>query len=160
MAIDAQTVKQAAASGRWPEILATIGGIDAGLLDGRNHPCPKCGGDDRFRFIDPEAGAVLCNQCFREQNGDGLAAVAWLRGCDFPEAIRSVAQYVGLTNGNGNGRPLAWDSTIGPEPSRAAPAGVRAAARLDHRPGAFTPAGKHGPQAANRCHLRLPRRER
>ncbi|MEM8494352.1 MAG: primase-helicase zinc-binding domain-containing protein [Planctomycetota bacterium] len=68
--LDAAEVK-AAATCRWREILTSVAGIPGDLLDGRNHPCPRCGGTDRFRLIDADAGAVFCNQCFRERNGDG-----------------------------------------------------------------------------------------
>lgn len=93
----AASVKQAA-SGRWGEILSALGGIDASLLDGRHHPCPQCGGTDRFRALDDfdQSGAVLCNQCFAEKNGDGLAALQWLRGCDFPTALSDVATHLGV----------------------------------------------------------------
>lgn len=99
MNCDAQQLKQAA-SGRWLEILSAVGGIDHGLLDGKHHPCPKCGGNDRFRLIDREAGAVLCNQCFSEANGDGFSAVMWLCDCDFPTAVAKVAEYLDLSNGS------------------------------------------------------------
>lgn len=92
--LDVSSLKSAAA-GRWPEILSQVGGIDAALLDGRKHPCPKCGGGDRFRFIDAEDGALFCNQCFNKGNGDGLAAIQWLRGCDFLTAKNFVADYLG-----------------------------------------------------------------
>ena len=52
------TIKVAAA-GRWPEILAALGGIPAEVLDGQHHPCPKCGGKDRFRMIDTDAGGAI-----------------------------------------------------------------------------------------------------
>ncbi len=103
--MDVQQLKSAA-SGRWPEILPEAAGIDPNLLDGRHHPCPKCGGRDRFRFVDRESGACLCNQCFRERNGDGIAAVQWMRGCTFPEAINRISECLGLPNShsaNGNG---------------------------------------------------------
>ena len=93
--LDINLVRQAA-SGRWPEILAHVAGISADVLDGRHHPCPKCGGSDRFRLMDEAAGAVLCNQCFRSQNGDGFAAVQWSRGIDFVAAAREVAGYLGI----------------------------------------------------------------
>jgi len=96
-------IKQAAA-GKWPEIISTVGGIDGELLDGRNHPCPKCGGKDRFRMIDKADGALFCNQCFNEKNGDGLAAIVWLRDCDFPMALKLVAEHVGGGGGR-NGKP-------------------------------------------------------
>jgi len=97
-----ETLKQSA-NGRWPEILSALGGINPGLLDGKHHPCPKCGGRDRFRMIDAEAGALFCNQCFAEKNGDGLAALMWLRGWSFSEALQQVADHLGL---NGHHKAL------------------------------------------------------
>ena len=94
---------KARAAGQWPDILASIGGIDRRLLDGKHHPCPRCGGTDRFRMIDEQAGAVLCNQCFNERNGDGFAALQWLTGKPFRDVLRSVADYTGVTTSNGNG---------------------------------------------------------
>ena len=57
-----QEVK-ARASGQWSAIAQRFG-IDAGFLDGRPCPCPKCGGKDRFRvFSDFEdTGGAVCNQ--------------------------------------------------------------------------------------------------
>lgn len=82
------------AAGRWPEILQHAG-FPADCLTGKSCPCPKCGGTDRFRFIDEQAGAVYCNQCFKSGNGDGLAAIEWLTGCDFKHALYIVADYLG-----------------------------------------------------------------
>ncbi|MDA0284773.1 MAG: hypothetical protein O3B86_15615 [Planctomycetota bacterium] len=89
------------ATGRWKEILVAAG-IPVELLDGKHHPCPRCPepGKDRFRLIDRERGAVFCNQCFKEKNGDGLAAVHWIRDCSFPEALAWTAQYLGLESSN------------------------------------------------------------
>lgn len=93
--IDVDAVRDAA-RGRWVEILERVAGIPAGLLDGRHHPCPKCIGRDRFRFLDKEAGAVLCNQCFRDSNGDGFAAIQWMKGVSFLVAVKEVADHLGL----------------------------------------------------------------
>jgi hypothetical protein len=87
---------KAAAKGRWPEILSAVADIDAKHLDGRHHPCPRCGGVDRFRLIDEAAGAVLCNQCFNSENGDGIAAVQHFAGCDFKAACDRVASHLKL----------------------------------------------------------------
>ena len=98
-------VKQAA-SGRWPELLENVGGVPRELLDGRKHPCPRCGGRDRFRLIDEKAGALYCNQCFNERNGDGIAAVAWLCDISQKEAANRIARHLGVhVNGNGVARP-------------------------------------------------------
>lgn len=87
---------KAAAAGRWTEILTALGGVDAATLDGKHHPCPKCGGKDRFRLLNADAGAVLCNQCFKTKNGDGFAALGWLRGWGFRETLTEVGRFVGV----------------------------------------------------------------
>jgi P4 family phage/plasmid primase-like protien len=92
---NAQKVKERAQS-QWQTIIPHVAGIPADFLDGRHHPCPKCGGDDRFRLIDADAGACYCNQCFSEKNGDGLAAIQWFTGWPFPEALKKVAEFLGL----------------------------------------------------------------
>lgn len=102
--LSAETVK-AAATGRWPEILEAVAGIPQELLDGKGHPCPRCGGKDRFSLIDKTAGAVLCRHCFSKRNGDGLAAVGWMQGCEFDTARRKVAEYLGLETASTNGKP-------------------------------------------------------
>jgi putative DNA primase/helicase len=93
--LDKEEIK-AAANGRWPEILTAVCGWDSDILDGRHHPCPRCGGNDRFRLIDIPAGAVLCSHCFSEDNGDGFAAVMWDRQCTFPAALQLVADALGI----------------------------------------------------------------
>lgn len=87
-----------AAAGRWPEILSTLAGVDSSVLDGKHHPCPKCGGVDRFRALDDfaDVGAVYCNQCFNEKNGDGIAALQWLRGIDFKTAVKMLSDFLGV----------------------------------------------------------------
>jgi phage/plasmid primase-like uncharacterized protein len=100
--IDVAALKQQAA-GRWPELLTALGGVGADLLDGKNHPCPKCGGKDRFRLIDVAAGALFCNQCFNEDNGDGIAALQWLRGGTFPKTVNALAEYLGQSSPHPNG---------------------------------------------------------
>lgn len=92
---DIDTIR-AAAKGRWPEILSALATINHADLDGGHHPCPKCGGSDRFRMIDAEAGALLCNQCFNTKNGDGFAAIQWLLDCKFNEATAKIADYLGI----------------------------------------------------------------
>ena len=88
-------IKQTA-RGREIEILQNVAGIPLELLDGEHHPCPRCGGKDRFRLVDKEAGAVLCNQCFRKKNGDFIAAVQWALDITFPDALEVIAEYLGF----------------------------------------------------------------
>lgn len=99
--IELSTLKQNA-QGRWPEILTTLGGVSLDTLDGKHHPCPKCGGKDRFRLLDADVGALFCNQCFSEKNGDGLSALQWLMNWDFPTVTKKLAEHLGIQSGNGS----------------------------------------------------------
>jgi len=92
---DVETVRSAAA-GRTLELLERVAGIKRDHLSRNHGPCPKCGGQDRFRLIDESAGAVLCNQCFSERNGDFFAAIQWMMGCDFLESVKLAAEYLGV----------------------------------------------------------------
>ena len=108
--IDLAALK-AAASGRWPEILSNLGGIPLEAMNGKNQPCPKCGGKDRFRMIDRAKGALFCNQCFKKNNGDGLAAVMWLTDMTFAGTVARLAADLGLRDETPNVDPvqeMAW----------------------------------------------------
>lgn len=95
MAYDIEVVRDAAAT-RWAEIVSHLAGIDSSVLDGKHHPCPKCGGTDRFRFFADETGGAICNQCFTTKNGDGFSVVQWLLGRDFVSVLGLVADYLGV----------------------------------------------------------------
>lgn len=92
---DLEAVKEAA-SQQWPEIISRLTGVSTDILDGKHHPCPKCGGSDRFRFFTDGTGGALCNQCFSSKNGDGISVVQWLLGVDFKAAAKQVADEVGI----------------------------------------------------------------
>jgi putative DNA primase/helicase len=97
------------ARGQWPEIIAKLCGMPREMMDGRHHPCPKCGGRDRARVFNDfaDSGGMICAQCHREENGDGFDTVRWLLSCGFPEALRLVAAHVGVTAPHkSNGHPV------------------------------------------------------
>lgn len=49
--------------GHWRSILPHFG-VSPKILNGRNQPCPMCGGRDRFRFTDAEErGLYYCSGC-------------------------------------------------------------------------------------------------
>lgn len=122
--LDVAAIKQAAAR-RWPDILCRIGGLDSTLLDGKHHPCIKCGGKDRFRMLDSDTGALYCNQCFNTQNGDGIAAVMWLTGLTFQDALSRIAEEVGhKAEGQSKAKcdviqEMAWRKGVSPESLKA-----------------------------------------
>ena len=91
-AFDKTTVR-AAAHGRWPEILVLLG-VPRDLLDGRHHPCPFCGGRDRFRFTNHNGdGLWICGGCGEGRAQDGFAFVMhWNAEPRFHEALRAVAK--------------------------------------------------------------------
>jgi P4 family phage/plasmid primase-like protien len=92
-----------AAEGRWRELISSIGNVDANLLDGSHHGCPKschpdAGGKDRFRALNDfdSTGGVFCNQCFSTKNRSGFDALQWLLGEDFGTVLAKVAKHLGI----------------------------------------------------------------
>ncbi|MFO0940103.1 MAG: primase-helicase zinc-binding domain-containing protein [Pirellulales bacterium] len=93
-----QDVK-AAAIGRWPEILVNVAGIPDDFLSGREVPCPRCGGNTRFRFTNLQNnGSVFCSHCARGL-GDGIDAVGWMLGIGSRDSIQRIGDFLGLKNG-------------------------------------------------------------
>lgn len=98
---------RSAAAGRWAEILISAG-IPAKALDGRNHPCPKCGGRDRFAvFRDfDQRGAVHCRRCFTRgaaiTPSDGIATIRWWLDLNFPESLAYLADLLGVASNRTN----------------------------------------------------------
>ncbi|MFQ1807379.1 DUF927 domain-containing protein [Aeromonas veronii] len=85
----------AAATGHWPDLLATVG-IDT-PRGGKHGPCPTCGGKDRFRLDNKGGrGTWICNQCGA---GDGLALVGLVTGKPIKEAAELIAPLVGVSAG-------------------------------------------------------------
>ena len=81
------------ARGRWRSILPALG-LPTALLDGKHHPCPRCGGKDRFRFTDYQgSGGFICNQC---GNGSGFDLLMMLHGWDFRTAAEEVDRIAGV----------------------------------------------------------------
>ena len=95
MSYNIDVVRDAAAT-RWTEILSHLGGISSSILDGKHHPCPKCGGNDRFRFFADSTGGAICNQCLQTKNGDGFAVLQWLLNKDFGDTLTAVADHLGI----------------------------------------------------------------
>lgn len=122
--LSADEVKRQAA-GRWPDILQRVCGLSDSQLNPKQHgPCPRCGGTDRFRALDDvaETGGLYCNQCFSTGNGDGLAAVQWLRDCTFAEALRLVAAELGHSRERKPSVRVVKPKTVHPTAERAAEA--------------------------------------
>ena len=98
---------KAAARGRWPEILRSLG-VAENYTDTRKHqPRPACGGKDRFRFTDyKQGGGFICNHCTPE-GGSGLDLLMLVYGYTFAEAVQAVAVVLGMAEPAGRGIPAA-----------------------------------------------------
>ena len=92
---DIQAIK-IAASGLWSDIFHALAGVEIDPNEKHHGPCPKCGGTDRFRTLDIKIGALFCNQCFSQKNGDGISALSWLTGQPFKETIKALADYLNI----------------------------------------------------------------
>lgn len=83
------------ARGHWAAIAERVAGIGDDHLSTTHGPCPKCGGNDRWRVFEDfaETGGAICNQCGKF--GDGLALVQWFTGWGFPVVLEKVATFLG-----------------------------------------------------------------
>ncbi len=123
---DKKTVR-AAAEGRWSEIIAALGGISIDILDGGGHPCPQCGGTDRFNLNPDGSGRTHCRQCPHDA-GDGFATIMWLTGDPFPQVLQQVAEYLGVPPDSG---PLPKEEASSPPAPAASPASATPSATPD-----------------------------
>lgn len=75
--------------GKWKSLLIEILELDPETLDGHHHPCPACGGTDRFRFDDLEGrGTYFCAGCGA---GPGLSLICKAKGIGSGAAWKLVA---------------------------------------------------------------------
>jgi hypothetical protein len=101
---------KADAIGHWGAVLERVAGIGDDYQSTTHGPCPKCGGNDRWRVFDDfaETGGAICNQCGKF--GDGLAVVQWFTGWGFPVTLQRVAEFLGTAVADasrGKGEPVA-----------------------------------------------------
>jgi hypothetical protein len=81
-----------AAHGLWRHILPSFG-IPPGHLNGKHHPCPACGGRDRFRFTDRHGdGDFFCSHC---KPGKGVKLVANVNGWSYQQAAQRIDEHIG-----------------------------------------------------------------
>jgi len=77
---------------RWTDVLQSCG-VDKAILNGRNQPCPLCGGKDRFQYTDKrDEGGYYCRGC---GPGDAFKLLQAVTGMDFMEALKRVEECVG-----------------------------------------------------------------
>lgn len=86
--------------GRWPDLLADLGGLTADQLTDKHQPCPCCGGSDRYRFDDRDGtGSWFCNQCGGRDGagggGIGMDLLMRVTGWQYVEACQRIEQHLG-----------------------------------------------------------------
>jgi hypothetical protein len=82
-----------AAKGRWPAIFTSCG-MDESHFGRRGHPCPVCGGTDRFSFTNRWGrGNFICRGC---GSGDGFDLISRYCQCGFIEALEIVERFCGI----------------------------------------------------------------
>jgi len=96
---------KAAARGAWSAIADRVGGISDDYITTQHGPCPKCGGNDRWRvFGDFDAtGGAICNQCGKM--GDGIALIQWATGKTFLETVESIGDFLGMQPAGAKTKP-------------------------------------------------------
>lgn len=87
-------------NGRWPDLLADLGGLTADQLTDKHQPCPCCGGSDRYRFDDRDGtGSWFCNQCGGRDGagggGNGMDLLMRVTGWQYAEACQRIEQHLG-----------------------------------------------------------------
>ncbi len=78
--------------GREIELIQSVGGLADAILNGRSHPCPWCGGVDRFAVM-KRGDKVICRKC-APKGADVFEVVMRYRGCKFTEAVEMVAEHL------------------------------------------------------------------
>lgn len=79
--------------GRWTEILPLVG-VPVKCLDGKNQPCPLCGGKDRFRMFKRNEGVFVCTHCGIM---NGITLAMRLTGTvEFKDMARRIEAHIGV----------------------------------------------------------------
>jgi putative DNA primase/helicase len=87
--------------GRWPDLLAALGGLTSDQLTDKHQPCPCCGGSDRYRFDDKDGtGSWYCNQCGGKDGagggGNGMDLLTRITGWPYAEACQRIEQHLSV----------------------------------------------------------------
>ena len=97
------------AHGRWTPLLESLG-VDDRILNGKNQPCPMCGGTDRFQYTDKFGeGNYHCRSCGA---GGGLKLAQAVLGTKFGELLDKLEHQLGAV------RTAAAPGNSGPSPEK------------------------------------------
>lgn len=71
-------------------------GIPAGILDGRHHPCPNCGGTDRFNVDRIDHSKLWCNAECELHAANPAGVWSTLRETSYDDAMHAIANLLGV----------------------------------------------------------------
>lgn len=100
--MDANQIQQEL-NGQWAAVINDLCEVDPAILDGKHHPCPFCGGKDRFNLDRDGSGAIYCNnKCKVRDDGEkrpelttnGIGTVAMFNGWSYKKAIDEVSKWI------------------------------------------------------------------
>lgn len=94
--MDVKAIKVAARE-HWVSLIRAAYG-DIPWDSRKEHPCPKCGGNTRFRYFGDRSGGALCSHCYNTNNGDGISTIMWLTGWTFLDTLKFICKELGLEN--------------------------------------------------------------
>ena len=83
------------ARGQWKDIMVSLGIFTRDEVETKKGiPCPACGGKDRFSFNDHnDEGLSYCRKCDLKSP---IKVIERVKGCEFKEALKMVAEKVGV----------------------------------------------------------------
>jgi hypothetical protein len=88
-------------------VLTDVADIPPEYLDGKGHPCPVCGGKDRFSLIDKAKGTVFCRRCFSNNNRGLISAVEhYGHATNRKEAYQMIKDHLLNSNNNSPSQPI------------------------------------------------------
>jgi phage/plasmid primase-like uncharacterized protein len=98
IAVNFSIVRQAA-SGKWESIHRALGIQLVTVSPSKHTACQGCGGKDRFRVTGDygNTGRWYCNGGGDTQSSDGFGLLSHVFGWTPSEALKAVADYLGLT---------------------------------------------------------------
>lgn len=94
-----------AAQGKWNFIFSNLG-VAVHAKPTAHTSCMGCGGKDRFRFMEgwENSGKWYCSGGGRPNSGDGFSLLMHVHGWSFSEALKAVADLLGLAEMDVNER--------------------------------------------------------
>lgn len=71
--------------------------LNSKQLNGKNQPCPNCGGKDRYRHVKKTNGGFYCST-FDKGTGDVFDHVAHTQSMPMPDVLRAAKLFLGMEN--------------------------------------------------------------